>query len=196
MKAIVNVNMDWAIGKNNNLINKFSEDMKFFKSHTLGNTVIYGRKTLDSFPNKAPLPNRKNIVLTSNTENIKNSIDKCDCFIDLINSENANIIKNNIITPDSSILISSNNVDIVVDISNILGSDVYVCGGETVYKQFLKYCDMVYVTMCYNHCDDADAFFPNLDNDSNWKIVDRSGTIHSSKNNIDYEFIAYHRCAF
>ena len=52
------------LGKGNDLIWHFKEDMKFFKDTTIGSAVIMGRKTFESLP-KA-LPNRKNIVITRN----------------------------------------------------------------------------------------------------------------------------------
>ena len=50
------------LGKGNDLIWHFKEDMKFFKETTMGHSVIMGRKTFESLP-KA-LPGRKNIVIT------------------------------------------------------------------------------------------------------------------------------------
>lgn len=64
MIAAVGKNLE--LGKNNNLIWHFKEDMKFFKDTTIGHTVVMGRKTFESLP-KA-LPGRKNIVITSNAE--------------------------------------------------------------------------------------------------------------------------------
>ena len=52
------------LGKNNDLIWHFKEDMRFFKQTTTGHSVIMGRKTFESLP-KA-LPNRRNIVISSN----------------------------------------------------------------------------------------------------------------------------------
>lgn len=54
------------LGKGNDLIWHFREDMKFFKEATTGNTVIMGRKTFESLPHA--LPNRRNIVITSNPD--------------------------------------------------------------------------------------------------------------------------------
>ena len=53
------------LGKNNDLIWHFKEDMLFFRETTKGATVIMGRKTFESLP-KA-LPGRRNIVITKNT---------------------------------------------------------------------------------------------------------------------------------
>ena len=64
MIAAVGKNLE--LGKNNDLIWHFKEDMKFFKDTTMGHTVVMGRKTFESLP-KA-LPGRKNIVISSNAE--------------------------------------------------------------------------------------------------------------------------------
>ena len=64
MIAAVGKNLE--LGKNNNLIWHFKEDMKFFKDTTMGHTVVMGRKTFESLP-KA-LPGRKNIVISSNAQ--------------------------------------------------------------------------------------------------------------------------------
>lgn len=68
MIAAVGKNLE--LGKNNDLIWHFKEDMKFFKETTMGHTVIMGRKTFESLP-KA-LPGRKNIVISSNPDYIAN----------------------------------------------------------------------------------------------------------------------------
>lgn len=53
-----------AIGKDNRLLCRMPDDMKRFKELTTGHTVIMGRKTFESLP-KGALPNRRNIVLTT-----------------------------------------------------------------------------------------------------------------------------------
>ncbi len=68
MKAIVAVDENWGIGRNNDLLFSIPEDMKFFRQTTLNKTVVMGRKTLESFPGGNPLKNRNNIVLSRNLE--------------------------------------------------------------------------------------------------------------------------------
>lgn len=63
MKAIVHVDRNWGIGKDNKLMFRLPLDMKFFKETTTGNVVVMGGSTLRSFP-KGPLVNRVNIVLS------------------------------------------------------------------------------------------------------------------------------------
>lgn len=60
------------LGKNNDLIWKFKEDMKFFKETTIGHPVVMGRKTFESLPKV--LPGRKNIVITR-SEILNNEIE-------------------------------------------------------------------------------------------------------------------------
>ena len=55
-----------VIGANNTLPWHISEDLKHFKSLTTGHTIIMGRKTYESIGR--PLPNRRNIVISRNTE--------------------------------------------------------------------------------------------------------------------------------
>ncbi|MCH5233835.1 MAG: dihydrofolate reductase [Muribaculaceae bacterium] len=60
---IVAIGEDGAIGKNGDLIWKISDDLKRFKTLTMGHPVIMGRKTWDSLPKK-PLTGRRNIIVT------------------------------------------------------------------------------------------------------------------------------------
>lgn len=64
LRAIAAVTNEWGIGKDGSLVTHIKADMRHFVACTTGNTVIMGRKTLDSFPGGKPLKNRRNIVLT------------------------------------------------------------------------------------------------------------------------------------
>lgn len=68
MYAIVAVTENWGIGKDNHLLFRISADLKRFKELTRGHTVIMGRKTLESLPGGKGLPERRNIVLTSDKD--------------------------------------------------------------------------------------------------------------------------------
>jgi dihydrofolate reductase len=63
------ISLIWAmednrlIGVENRLPWKLPADMKWFRRHTLGKTIVMGRKTFESFGRK-PLPERTNIVVT------------------------------------------------------------------------------------------------------------------------------------
>jgi len=68
MKGIlVAVSPEGIIGKDNSIPWHYPEDLKRFKKLTLGKTVIMGRNTWESIPEKQrPLPDRRNIVITKN----------------------------------------------------------------------------------------------------------------------------------
>lgn len=64
MELIVAVYADWGIGKDGTQPVALKADRKFFREKTRGATVIVGRKTVDDFPGKKPLPNRENVVIS------------------------------------------------------------------------------------------------------------------------------------
>lgn len=65
MYAIVAVGCHWGIGKDGRLLFSLPGDLKRFRALTSGGTVVMGRKTLESLPGGRPLPDRRNLVLTS-----------------------------------------------------------------------------------------------------------------------------------
>ncbi len=65
MNLIVAVDQNWAIGKDGDQLIYLSEDLKRFKSLTLGHPVILGRKTLATFPGGRPLKGRPNLILST-----------------------------------------------------------------------------------------------------------------------------------
>jgi dihydrofolate reductase len=64
IQIIAAIGLNNELGKDNDLLWHIPEDLKQFKKITSGHTVIMGRKTFNSINNK-PLPNRRNIVITS-----------------------------------------------------------------------------------------------------------------------------------
>lgn len=64
MKAIVCVDKEWGIGKNNGMLFHLPADLKFFKEKTVGKVIVMGGNNLLSFPGSKPLKDRTNIVLT------------------------------------------------------------------------------------------------------------------------------------
>ena len=78
MNAIVAVDKNWAIGRDNDLLFSLPTDMKRFRTLTGGGTVVMGRKTLDSFPGGRPLPKRRNVVITRNADFAREG---CECVL-------------------------------------------------------------------------------------------------------------------
>lgn len=159
MKAIVAVDLNWGIGYKGSLLVKIPEDMRFFKEMTLGKAVIMGRETYESLPGREPLWGRKNIVL-SRKEGFK------DCRITICRS-----------------------IEDIHDITKEYKSDdVFVIGGESVYKQLLPFCTEAYITKI-EHVYDADKFFADLDKDKSWELVSVSDL--QVYKNISYRFTKY-----
>ena len=160
MKAIVCVDKKWGIGKNNKMLFHLPEDLKFFKEKTWGKTVVMGYNTFLSLPNRKPLPNRKNIVL-SRKKNLK--IDG----VSVVNS-----------------------VEELLSILENDTSNVFLIGGEIIYKELLNFCDEAYVTKV-NVNGDAEKFFPNIDENPEWIRTYESDEIKTG--NFEIKFNTYKR---
>ena len=70
MELIVAVYDDWGIGCCGTQPIALSADRKFFRQTTKGAMVIVGRRTLEDFPGKQPLPGRINVALTRSSQPI------------------------------------------------------------------------------------------------------------------------------
>ena len=70
MELIVAVYDDWGIGREGTQPVALSADRKFFRQTTKGAMVIVGRRTIDDFPGRKPLPGRVNVALTRGTREI------------------------------------------------------------------------------------------------------------------------------
>ena len=143
--GIVAADSNWAIGKKNGLLYKLPKDMARFKKITTGHFVLCGYNTLLSFPNSKPLPNRITVCLAPE------SVERDDCFI-------------------------VHSLDDMLALAKEIGpnADFYVIGGAMLYRTFLPYYDAVAVTKVDAEDPEAAAFFPNLDEDPDFKIRDIS----------------------
>ena len=144
MNLIANVDINWAIGKNNQLLVRIPADMKFFRETTTGKVVVMGRKTLESFPNGQPLKNRINIVLTHDRSyQVKDAI----------------------------VVYSMDELH--EELKKYPSEDIYIIGGESIYRQMVDECDVAHITKV-DFAYDADAHFPNLDEKPEWQITQDS----------------------
>ena len=159
MKAIVAVDLNWGIGCKGKLLQSIPEDMKFFKEKTIGNVVVMGRETFESLSGKNPLKDRVNIVLTR--------------------SESFN---------DDRLIICNSIDEVLNELQKYENDKIFIIGGESVYKQFLSYCDELYITKIYNRYK-ADKFFPNIHTMSNWDLVEESEV--KEYNDVRYVFSTY-----
>lgn len=159
--AIVAVDNNWGIGFNGELLERIPDDLKRFKQLTDDSTVVMGRKTWDSLPKK-PLPNRFNIIVTSQ------EVDDND--IDIKHS-------------------SMEEVKAFLELD--LGIPVFIIGGGMIYRELLPYCQEVYVTKILKDHDNADTYFPNLDEMEEWEQDESSETYNY--NGVNYQYQHYRR---
>lgn len=144
MNLIAAVSKNWGIGKENDLLFHIPADMKLFRQHTEGHVIVIGRKTLESFPGKKPLKNRINIVLTRDLD--------YEC--------------------EGAILCYSKE-EVLDEIARFPTEEVYICGGEQIYRMFLDDCDTAYITKVEQERE-ADRFLENLDQSDHWKLSECS----------------------
>ena len=68
--------------------------------------------------------------------------------------------------------------------------DIYVIGGESIYKQMLPLCTVAHITKI-DYAYQADAFFPDLDKEEGWKVTESSD--ERTYFDLIYEFLKYER---
>ena len=141
---IVAVGKNNEIGKNNQLLWHIPEDLKNFKRITTGKTVIMGRKTFLDLPGQQPLYGRHNLVLSRDPDFSPKGVTVCRSI-----------------------------EEVLVKVKGIPGDEIFVCGGERVYRDFLPYANKAELTKI-DYRYDGDRFFPNLDEDPDWKLTQES----------------------
>lgn len=159
MKLIVAVDKHWAIGRRGQLLADIPADKQFFRQETTGKVVVMGRKTLESLPGRMPLPNRRNIILSKNPDYQVKGADVCHSM-----------------------------EEVLYLLKDCCPDDIYIIGGESVYRQFLPYCSAAYVTWI-DYAYDADTSFPNLDILDGWEL--ESEGEEQTYFNLIYEFRRY-----
>ena len=143
MNVIVAVDNNWAIGSGNRLLVSIPNDQRQFREETTGKVVVLGRKTLATFPQGMPLKNRVNIILSRDKDyHVKDAV--------VVHSVEA----------------------LMEELKQYADQDVYVIGGESIYRQLLDNCDTAYITR-WDFAYDADAHLPNLDERDDWRLAEK-----------------------
>ena len=148
--AVVCVDRHWAIGRDNRLLYNIKEDMAVFKNASMGHAVIMGYNTMKSLPGEKPLEGRYNIVLAPKGTKLPKGF------------KLATSVESALLIGKKWEAESGNRVKLVV-----------IMGGASVYEQMLPYTDAAIVDMVGDIADRPDAFFPNLESDSNFKCTYR-----------------------
>jgi dihydrofolate reductase / thymidylate synthase len=187
--AIACLNTNRAIGLNSQLLYKIPSDMQWFKEKTSyinllkqKNIILMGRKTFESLPNKKPLKDRLNIVISSNADKLKKTYKYTGLkFFKSID--------------DSLNYCDKNNENF---------NNLYVCGGGKIYEHFIKndLLDHIYINQIVEpNLNIGDVFFPEICkkkynlNSSTKIIYDKKGVLigENIKYGIKYEPQIYSR---
>ena len=152
MIAIAAVDKKWGIGYKGDLLVSLPEDQKgVFRVYTAGNTVVFGRKTLQTFKDQKLLPKRINIILSRNPKFEKEGA------IILHSTEELDQYKKD--HPDEKI---------------------FIIGGAEIYNTLISICDEAIITKL-NAEYKADSFCPNLDDNDDWELTQVEDEIMSVK---------------
>ena len=117
MTAIAAVDENWGIGYKGDLLISLPEDQKgVFRKYTAGHTVVFGRKTLETFPGQKLLPNRVNVIMSRSFEYVKEG---------------------------ALILHSAAELE---DFLSLTEDEVYLIGGASLYNTLIGLCDRAIIT--------------------------------------------------
>ncbi len=144
MNLIAAVDLNWGIGYDCELLEKIPEDMRHFKEKTQGKVIVMGRATLESLPNKKPLGERVNIVLTKNKNYNCEGVTLCYSLEGLFK-----------------------------ELKKYNDEDIFIIGGESIYSQLISRCHKAYITKIYKKYV-HDKVLVNLDISEQWEKVSTS----------------------
>ena len=161
MNLIVAVSANWGIGKDGDLLFRISPDLQRFKRLTLGKTVVMGHRTFKSLPGGLPLKRRTNIILTRQV---------------------------GLAIPGAQVCHSVEGV--LITLKAYSSQDVFIIGGEAIYRSFVDVCTTAYVTKV-DTMPPADVFMPNLDDLPEWILAEESNPMVC--NGLTYRYCEYRR---
>lgn len=126
-----------VIGKDEKIPWNIPDDLQRFKFLTEGNAVIFGRKTFESIGHT--LKNRLNIVVTRSAK------------------------KTSPAPLEKQGLLYANGLEEALSIAKNNGyENIFVCGGQNIYKEALHLCNTLYLTEIHKEYK-GDSFFPKID---------------------------------
>jgi len=164
ISIVVAASEDNAIGKDNQLLWKLPNDMKFFKNLTWGMPVVMGRKTFESIGCKA-LPGRLNIVLSRQ--------------LDLYNGFDG--------------VVSVGGFNQAVNIAEAHGyKELFVIGGSELYHQTFVLADKIYLTRVHSLFPAADTFIDPLDT-KKFELISSDKMPADEKHAFSYSFETWQR---
>ena len=141
ISLITAITKNRVIGKDGTMPWHIPEDLQYFKKITLNKPVIMGRKTFESL-NLRPLPNRKNIVITS------------DIF-KYINIPNVTLVS---------------SIEAALNACDEHSEEIMVIGGAKIYEQFLPKANRLYLSLIDKEYE-GDTYFPDYNQVKQWKHI-------------------------
>ena len=154
---LVALSNNFVIGVNNDLPWKLKKDLQHFSAYTQNKAIVMGRKTFESIGR--PLPNRKNIVISSSLES----------------QESLEVVPN----LNQAIEIANQwNKD------NSAEEEIVLIGGGYVFEESKNIVNKLVLTRV--ECEiDGDVFYPQIDL-SDWKETSRESYKRDSENEYDF----------
>lgn len=174
--VIACVNNKNAIAKDGNLMYNIKADMANFKSLTIDNVVIMGRKTFESLPNGKPLKNRINIIVTGNSE------------YSPVGSESWTKDELN-----NTYLVNSLQEADDLCYAYFADKELFIIGGGQIYSKAyeLDMVDKVIITLV-NDDTEGEVYFPNIEDDK-FKVIFKTMSLRDHPNDTYYRYVVYKR---
>jgi len=158
------------LGKKNDLLWNLPADMKHFRETTRGHAVVMGQKTFESLGRDENgnqvgrlLPNRRNIILTQDTNFKKEGAEIAYSIEELMN-----LLKN----------------------TAKIDEEIFIIGGGQIYKLFIDKADKLYITHVDESFPDAEIFFPVIE-ENKWQKIKSEKYSKDDLNKYDLEFTEY-----
>jgi len=151
-----------AIGKQNKLLWHLPNDLRFLKNITWGMPVAMGRKTFESVDSK-PLKGRINIIISRQKDFEAPGVVVVDSIKDALFFASENDYK-----------------------------ELMVLGGAQIYEEALPKADKIYITRVHAFFEDADAFFPQID-EKKWERASNQDFEADDKHAYPYSFEVWER---
>jgi dihydrofolate reductase len=163
-----------VIGRDNQLPWSIPEDLKYFRTTTLGHICILGRKTFESVGSK-PLPRRLNIVVTRNPM-LKEQ------FTGVPNLEFVGSVA------DALAL----SAETLAQNPGLWPDEVFVCGGGDIFREAMPQTDRLYLTEIRMELA-GDAFFPAFAKTDFLETRRVAGSPAGANGELKFDFVIYDR---
>jgi dihydrofolate reductase len=152
------------IGRDNDLLWRLPNDLKFFKNTTWGMPVLMGRKTYESIA-REPLPGRMNLILTRQSD----------------------------YDPGSPKAIVVHSLEVAIQKAAAAGvRELFIAGGGSFYQESLPVANRIYLTRVHHDFPEADVFYPEIRN-SEWKLQKELSFSKDAKHPFAYTFQLWER---